>query len=384
MPSMTPNQLSDGMPLRQEESRFNTLEKVAAALSLSLTLGCSTTPEELQLEERIMTEVNYQLNARWNELEQAAEVVARNKAERYLKEHLTEIYKADRDEVAKAVIDDLLARKFDEELSVTTVESSIREANFSPDFLRIKQMKEATVQIEGKYDVGTGVIVYSGPVENSARKSVVLTCYHVVRNILSEEDTKKNGISCTIYKRGGQEIVQADLIGHDKEKDLALLCIRGERLEQDTTPYFLPKEQLSLLQEGTEISTYGGQLGVTPFLSEGKFTLLGHRKSDSTYNMVSAPAFMGNSGAGIWHFIDAGDQGVPLGFYVGMYAKIYTHGSNPTMPIPHMGLSVPPEEVYDFLALSGLVPNAQTLQLEALPIATFGSPEEQGAEKTER
>jgi hypothetical protein len=228
------------------------------------------------------------------------------------------------------------------------------------------------------------VIIYSGPVENSARKSVVLTCYHVVRNILSEEDTKKNGISCTIYKRGGQEIAQADLIGYDKEKDLALLCIRGERLEQDPTPYFLPKEQLSLLQEGTAISTYGGQLGVTPFLSEGKFTLLGHRKSDSTYNMVSAPAFMGNSGAGIWHFIDAGDQGVPLGFYVGMYAKIYTHGSNPTMPIPHMGLSVPPEEVYDFLALSGLVPNAQTLRLEALSIAPFGLTKETGAKQVER
>ena len=51
------------------------------------------------------------------------------------------------------------------------------------------------------------------------------------------------------------------------------------------------------------------------------------------YWMVSSPAYFGNSGGGVFHA-----ETLEL---VGIFAKIYTHGSYRPQVITHMGLAVP-------------------------------------------
>jgi len=352
----------DTDPTGSEIDQQRWFDKLATAFTLSLSLGCAGTEEisERQVEQQIRAEVRQQINEKWDELREDA---ARG-AQWYARENLPAIYRADREIIAQAVMDDLIAREF-LAISPERIREVIADLDPDPEFLRIKQMKESTVRLKVKDETGSGVIIYSGPDAEGKYLSVVLTCNHVVDAALTDETLLNKGIETTIYRNGGTETVYADIISVRENNDLALLTIREERPIPDPTPCFLPHDKLGCIREGTKIATYGAQLGVEPFLSDGAITIMNHHKNGRSFNMVSAPTYMGNSGAGIWHFIPVGEEKVPLGFYVGTYSMIYTNGIRST-PVPHMGLSVPPEKVYDFLAESGLVPDAETLSLKSL------------------
>ena len=61
--------------------------------------------------------------------------------------------------------------------------------------------------------------------------------------------------------------------------------------------------------------------------------------------MISAPTYIGNSGGGIFHA--STDE------LIGIFSKIYTHGTLRPTVIPHMGLAVPLDEIYDWLEVEG-------------------------------
>jgi hypothetical protein len=56
--------------------------------------------------------------------------------------------------------------------------------------------------------------------------------------------------------------------------------------------------------------------------------------------MISAPTYIGNSGGGIF---DAESHEL-----LGIFSKIYTHGSVRATIVPHMGLVTPLEKIYDW------------------------------------
>ena len=62
---------------------------------------------------------------------------------------------------------------------------------------------------------------------------------------------------------------------------------------------------------------------------------------------MSAPSYIGNSGGGIFN--------PKTRELVGIFTKIFTHGSlNPTI-VPHLGLGVPTDQIHEFLDESGFV-----------------------------
>ena len=70
------------------------------------------------------------------------------------------------------------------------------------------------------------------------------------------------------------------------------------------------------------------------------------------YWMINAPTYIGNSGGGIF---DARTHEL-----LGVFSKIYTHGTLRPTIVPHMGLATPLHEVYPWLAEEGfgfLVPD---------------------------
>ena len=61
--------------------------------------------------------------------------------------------------------------------------------------------------------------------------------------------------------------------------------------------------------------------------------------------MISAPTYIGNSGGGIF---DAETHHL-----IGIFSKIYTHGSMRSSIVPHMGLVTPLTAIYTWLEEEG-------------------------------
>ena len=64
-----------------------------------------------------------------------------------------------------------------------------------------------------------------------------------------------------------------------------------------------------------------------------------------TYWMINAPTYIGNSGGGIF---DSETHEL-----LGIFSKIYTHGNLRPTVVPHMGLVVPLETIYDWMGSVG-------------------------------
>ena len=85
----------------------------------------------------------------------------------------------------------------------------------------------------------------------------------------------------------------------------------------------------------------GCPLGNDPIPTRGEVADTSHSVDGSTYWMINAPTYIGNSGGAIF---DARSHRV-----VGVFSKIYTHGSLRPTVVPHMGLVTAMDKVYAWL-----------------------------------
>ncbi|HEX6882936.1 MAG TPA: hypothetical protein VF530_06120, partial [Planctomycetota bacterium] len=77
----------------------------------------------------------------------------------------------------------------------------------------------------------------------------------------------------------------------------------------------------------------------------GEIATCSHHVDGQVYWMINAPTYIGNSGGGIF---DADTHEL-----LGLFSKIYTHGSLRPTIVPHMGLVTPLDRVYDWLVQVG-------------------------------
>ncbi len=220
-------------------------------------------------------------------------------------------------------------------------------------------------------------MVYSGPFHNYKCAILILTANHVHRNCAA---SSSNGeIPVFIYHANGKEEVKATLVAWDELNDLALLMIASERPAPDPVAYFLPPTFLARLEPGAPVYAYGCPLGNDPVHSSGAISSTTQieqiTQPNSTmvpvpFYMITALTYFGNSGGGIWHFVEVGPQGLPVGFLLGPFSKIYTHSVRNPTPITHMGLVPDPLTTNLFLPNAGFVINPSTFKLEYSSIPT--------------
>jgi hypothetical protein len=86
-------------------------------------------------------------------------------------------------------------------------------------------------------------------------------------------------------------------------------------------------------------------LGNDPIPTFGEIADTHHVVDSSHYWMISAPTYIGNSGGGIF---DAETHEL-----MGIFSKIYTHGSLRPTVVPHMGLVTSLTTIYDWLDTVG-------------------------------
>jgi len=87
-------------------------------------------------------------------------------------------------------------------------------------------------------------------------------------------------------------------------------------------------------------------LGNDPIPTFGEVADTRHTVDGQHYWMISAPTYIGNSGGGIF---DARTHEL-----LGIFSKIYTHGTLRPTVIPHMGLVTSLSTIYDWLEKVGL------------------------------
>jgi len=199
------------------------------------------------------------------------------------------------------------------------------------------------VQLTGGGTIGSAVLL-PGELTAEGWRTRALTAWHVVRDIrlgLGEEAL----IPVMIYSEDGSAREEkARVLCRDIEMDIALLEITSTNARLPEVR-LASRERLRNVEVFEPIYAVGCPLGNDPIPTHGQLSDSHHDVDGTNHWMISAPTYIGNSGGGIFH-ADTDEL-------IGIFSKIYTHGTLRPTVIPHMGLAVPLEEIYDWLELEG-------------------------------
>jgi S1-C subfamily serine protease len=211
------------------------------------------------------------------------------------------------------------------------------------------------VQLAGTISVGSGTLLASTPIAGEPRawRTYVMTAWHVVRDMQVDAVEPVTPVPVRIYLEGGHTRDEtARVVVRNEALDFALL-------ELDTTepvPHgaLLPSaEQLANVTTFHAIVAVGCPLGTDPIPTRGEIASRDHRVEGQRYWMINAPTYIGNSGGAVF---DA--QGGEL---LGVFSKIYNHGSIRPTIVPHMGLVTPMDDIREWLATQGFAVDAHGL-----------------------
>jgi len=244
--------------------------------------------------------------------------------------------------------------------------AAIRRLGASPAGTRnLEQMWDELVgpivQLSGDVSVGSGVLLQSRRDEASGSYLThVLTAWHVVRDIQGDLSKTEMPVPVTVYSQDGQtEHTEAKLLVFNVRLDAALLEITSEAPFRHGASLASPK-RLDDLEIFDEVYAVGCPLGNDPIPTAGEIATVRHKVDGSNYMMINAPTYIGNSGGGIF---DANTHEL-----LGIFSKIYTHGSLRPTIVPHMGLVTPLTHIYEWLRAEGLasvVPGTRDAKLAA-------------------
>jgi len=205
-----------------------------------------------------------------------------------------------------------------------------------------------TVQLRGASTVGSGVLLQSRPSEANpeAYRTLMLTSWHVIRDIRADSQDADCPIPVIVRDLdGAKSEFTATVLSHSVELDSALLIL--DSCERFDVGAMLPtRDRLASTEVFEDVVAVGCPLGNDPIPTQGHLTDLHHEVADARFWMISAPTYIGNSGGGIY--------GLTSHELLGIFSKIYTHGSIRPTVIPHMGLVTPLGAIYDWIDGSGV------------------------------
>ena len=225
------------------------------------------------------------------------------------------------------------------------LEERMQHTLVAPDTEKLWQdLVGPVVQLIGDTSVGSGVLLESRPQPGDTWATNVLTAWHVVRDIFGAPDNLGAPIPVKIYAPDGTwRNSTAHLLLHDVRLDLALLSLDT----REHVPFgarLATRAELKAMRTFDGVYAVGCPLGNDPIPTVGELASTHHEIDGAKYWMISAPTYIGNSGGGIYcaksHAL------------VGIFSKIYTHGSTRSTIVPHMGLATPLATVYDWLESS--------------------------------
>lgn len=202
------------------------------------------------------------------------------------------------------------------------------------------------VQLSGDTTVGSGVLLESQPrTSGEGWVTHVLTSWHVVRDIYGSIERVDSPVPVRMYEPDGSTSDEtAHMVAYDVGLDIALLEMDFDR----RVPHgarLAGHDELGRVDTFDTVYAVGCPLGNDPIPTSGEVASTTHVVDGIRYWMISAPTYIGNSGGGIF---DARTHKL-----IGIFSKIYTHGSARSTIVPHMGLATPMPVIYEWLDRSG-------------------------------
>lgn len=197
-----------------------------------------------------------------------------------------------------------------------------------------------SVQVLGRGGVGGGTVIRSERESEGGYGTYIVTAYHVLQKA-AEGDGSRKPVQVKLFAEGGDaEIVESDLLIHDERRDLALLKLRSTK-HYPIAARLAARERVRETSVFTPIYAVGCPLGHDPLPSFGEITTLRKEVNGERFWMMSAPTIFGNSGGGVFH-----RETLEL---IGVSAMICTFDNPVSTPVPHLGILVPLDSVYDWL-----------------------------------
>ncbi|RMH04514.1 MAG: serine protease [Planctomycetota bacterium] len=207
-----------------------------------------------------------------------------------------------------------------------------------------REILEPVFQLAGRDAVGSAVLVGEEEDQDGVHQ-LALTSWHVVRDLLEEQEAAADPVVAGYLETAdGETSVRCRLLARDEEHDLALLRVDGAgRL--DRCARIAPLSRLAEIEPFSPIYTAGCPLGIAAQATHGEITRTEWSLGAERLWMISTPAYFGNSGGGV--FLERTRE------LIGIFAKIYTHGSYRPQVITHMGLAVPLPVLHTWLRSIG-------------------------------
>jgi len=198
-------------------------------------------------------------------------------------------------------------------------------------------------QINGAEAVGSAVLLRRAS-DDEGDYYLALSCYHVLRDIVNAHEGDPHEVRFdTLFDQleDGEDLrVQGRMLAENPAADLALLRL-DTSLDLGPVAHLAPLERMKEIEAFSEVYTVGCPLGTSAQATHGEVTRTDWTVGDEPYWMVSSPAYFGNSGGGVF-LADSHEL-------VGIFSKIYTHGSYRPQVVTHMGLAVPLDVIHGWL-----------------------------------
>ncbi len=216
----------------------------------------------------------------------------------------------------------------------------------APDALALgRALLSPSVQVSARGGVGGGTILRSDPAEGTW----VVTAWHVVQKAAERDaggQERLHPVQVRIYRDDGNpaELVDADLVLRDERKDLALLKLKTTKT-WTAAARLASRERMRETGVFTPIFAVGCPLGHDPLPTSGEITTRRKEVNGECFWMMSAPTIFGNSGGGVFH-----RETLEM---IGVSAMVCTFENPVTTPVPHLGILVPMDRVYDWLEANG-------------------------------
>ena len=212
--------------------------------------------------------------------------------------------------------------------------------------VRWTEMVAPTVRLEGSTTVGSGVVLESKPhPDGRGYQTLLLTAWHVVRDIQANGSDDKIPVPVEIHRPQGSRYEIGRLLAKNPELDAALLELQTRKPVKHGAR-LASRSALASMQIFDEIYAVGCPLGNDPIPTRGEVSDLKHVLNETSYWMISAPTYIGNSGGGIF---DGQERRL-----MALFSKISTHGTIRPTIIPHMGLASPLNAIYDWFEAEGI------------------------------
>ena len=203
---------------------------------------------------------------------------------------------------------------------------------------RLRELMGPSVRVNGRHEVGSGTVLWSKPVGDEVH-TYVLTAWHVVK----EERGSSDGwpLEVDAYEDGVLVRTEpATILAKDERLDLALLRVVGKTPHRSLAR-LATRSELADVRIFSSVHAIGCPLGYPPLPTSGELTSRGKELDGIHYWMINAPTIFGNSGGGIY--------AARSRMLVGVLSRISAYKSMIDVAVPHMGLVVPLDQVYDWL-----------------------------------